>query len=103
MVSDEPVLVDHDAGAFALAPEALHRLPVRIDVGLDAHDRGDELFQRGRVRGQRGKRSDRKTEQNAAGVPHDSSFEGDAESRTQLACYPEFAVHTMRRMGRAHP
>jgi hypothetical protein len=48
----EALLVDHDAGALALAPEALHRLAVGIDEGLDAHHRGDQFLERGRAGGE---------------------------------------------------
>ncbi len=76
----EAILVDHDARALALAPEALHGLPVRIDEGLDAHDRRDKLFERGGARGRAERKHHnqqqtpryRQSKGSAASVPHDS-------------------------------
>jgi hypothetical protein len=41
------ILVNDNAGALALTAERLHGLPFGIDEGLDADDRGDQLFDRG--------------------------------------------------------
>ena len=42
----EPGIVDHDAGAFALAAEALTGVAVRIDEGLDLDDAREQLVER---------------------------------------------------------
>ncbi len=40
---DQAVVIDDDAGAFALATEILNRAPIRIDEGFDRHHAGEEL------------------------------------------------------------
>ena len=88
---DQTVLVDHDAGTLALAPEALHGLPVGIDVGLDAHDRGDELFDRGRAGGKNKCRNDGQSQHEAAKAngAHGFSHEGArSEARRMLLRSP---------------
>ncbi len=43
---DEPVGIDQDASAFAIAPETLHRATLGIDVGLDLDHRRDQVLER---------------------------------------------------------
>ena len=40
---DQALVVDDDAGAGALLAETFDRAPVRIDVGLELHDRGEQF------------------------------------------------------------
>ena len=44
---DQPLVVDHDAGAVALLTEIVDGAAIRVDVGLDPDDRRQQVFGHG--------------------------------------------------------